>query len=89
MALVLEQFPEQFYRGGIVPPLLHEDIKDFSFLVDGAPHEHALTAYSGHHLVEMPGAVGTSALMPDVSSDCGTEIPGPVRLADLPRPEGW
>ncbi len=62
MALVLEHLPEQFYRGGLVPPLLGEDIKDFSLLVDGTPHVHALTVDADHHLVEMPDAVGTFTL---------------------------
>ena len=52
-ALVPEQFPQQFQRGGLVPPLLHENVEDLTFLVDGPPHVHPDAIDMDHHLVEM------------------------------------
>ncbi len=78
IALAFQQFPEQFQRGGLVPPLLDEDIKDFSLHVDGTPQEHPHTFDARDHFIEMPDAVGTPALSANVGGDCGTELVGPA-----------
>ena len=77
-ALVLEQFPEQFERSSLVAAHLDQDVENFTFLVDGPPHEHPLTTDADHHFVEMPNAGGTSALAANVGGDRRAELVGPA-----------
>lgn len=77
-ALVFEQFPEQFQRSRLVAALLDQDVENFTFLVDGAPHEHANSVDPHDHFVEMPNAGGTSALAANVGGDHRAELVGPA-----------
>ena len=52
-ALVPEQFPQQFQRGGLVPALLDQNVQNLALLVDGPPHVHPHTIDTDHHLIEM------------------------------------
>ena len=85
-ASVLEQFPEQFQRGGLVPALLDEHVENLTFLVDSPPHEHPLAVDPDHHLVEMPDIVGATTSTADVRSNGRTELVGPAAhrfIADI------
>ncbi len=77
-ALVLEKFSQQFQCGGLVPALLDQDIEDLAFLVDSPPHVHPYTVYPDHHFIEVPHAIGTSALAANVRCDRRPELVGPA-----------
>ncbi len=89
--LIFEQFSQQFQGCGSVAPLLHEDIQNFAFLVDGSPHiaqatddpgDHPkaepLATNSDDHLIQMPYGIGTAAPAPNVRRDRRTELVHPA-----------
>jgi len=66
--LVLQQFPEQSQRCLLVPPLVHQHIEDFAFVVDGPPQVHSPSTDPHHHLCQVPTARG--------SGPCSSKIAG-------------
>lgn len=78
VALVLEQFSQQFQCCCLVAALLHEDVEDLAFLIHRPPHEHANTIDAHDHFIEMPDAVGRLAALADVGGDRRTELVGPA-----------
>jgi hypothetical protein len=85
-ALVLQKLPEQSQCCLLVPPLLHQHIEDFAFVIDGTPEIHPLPSNSHHHLVQMPAACGTRPGSSKIASEEPTELPCPTAdglIADI------
>ena len=79
-ALFLEQLANEFHGCSLVPPSLHEQVGDLTFVVNRAPQPE-LPARNYHgHLLEMPPGRWPRASTPDTSllrstPPCGTSWP--------------
>jgi len=76
-ALLLEQFSQQFQRGGLVAASLDQDIENFALAVDCPPQTHVLTANRDDHFVQMPMIVRPWSNAAEISGDRRPEFQNP------------
>lgn len=50
----INAYAEEFFRGLLVPPALHQDIEHMAILVDGAPQVVAFAMNGEKHLIQVP-----------------------------------
>jgi hypothetical protein len=74
MGQALNQLAEEFLRGVLVPPTLHEGIEDVALLIHRPPEVVAFTMGGEEHFIQMPLVAG---LGPPTSELIG------IRLAEL------
>jgi hypothetical protein len=75
---VLQQFPGQSQRCLLVPPLVHQHIEDFAFVIDGPPQVHSLPCDRHHHLIQVPRARGAGPCSSKITSKESPELQCPA-----------
>ena len=79
-------FLSKFQRRRLVAALLDKHGENFTFLVDGPPHEHPFAVDPDYHLVEVPHTVGASTDPADVGRYRWAKLVGPAAhglIADI------
>jgi hypothetical protein len=74
----LEQLAEEFLGGILVPPPLHQDIKDVPFLVHRPPEIVAFTTDREKDLVQVPLVAGLGPSMPELIGIGLAELAAPL-----------
>jgi hypothetical protein len=77
-ALVLQEPTKRFNRCCGVLPLLHQDIQNLAFIVDGAPEPHPPPFDLYDNLVEVPSAWRPAAATSDICCDYWPEMVDPA-----------
>jgi hypothetical protein len=74
----LEQLPEEFLGGILVPPTLDKDIEDMAVLIHGPPEAVSLATDREEYLVEVPLVARSGGPPPELVGVLLAKFPGSV-----------